>query len=119
MARRIAPRRNLRASEDPSETCAPERRFRPGPARERLAFGAAVKIIEGRERALETVETPGAKGIIRDLERLEKLIQSNEIGGEAVKKVVASLGQEPAGRSQGARAGRTKNLGEALRRTGK
>jgi hypothetical protein len=82
-----------------------------------FTISAAVKNIEGWEKTLENVETPGAKGIIRDLERLKKLIQSDEIDGEAVKKVVAKLGQETvamAGRAEGAKAEKIKDLGEAL-----
>ncbi|MGK7865170.1 hypothetical protein [Falsiroseomonas sp. E2-1-a4] len=82
-----------------------------------FTINTAVKNIEGWEKNLEDVETPGAKGIIRDLERLKKLIQSDEIDGEAVKKVVSALGESTvkmAGRSEGAKADQIKNLGEAL-----
>ncbi|MGX9962892.1 hypothetical protein ACVFYP_06185 [Roseomonas sp. F4] len=82
-----------------------------------FTISAAVKNIEGWEKTLEGMETPGAKGIIRDLERLKKLIQADEIDGDAVKKVVAKLGQETvtmAGRAEGAKADQVKQLGEAL-----
>ncbi len=82
-----------------------------------FTISAAVKNIEGWEETLAKVETPGAKGIIRDLERLKKLIQSDDIDGDAVKKLIAKLGEETvtmAGRSDDAKGGRIKELGEAL-----
>jgi hypothetical protein len=82
-----------------------------------FTIGAAVKNIEGWEETLSKVETPGAKGIVRDLERLKKLITSDDIDGEAVKKLVAKLGEETvtmAGRADGAKAERIKELGDAL-----
>jgi len=68
-----------------------------------FTISAAVKNIEGWEETLGKVETPGAKGIVRDLERLKKLI--------------AKLGEETvtmAGKSDDAKGGRIKELGEAL-----
>ncbi|NGM19047.1 hypothetical protein G3576_03410 [Roseomonas stagni] len=82
-----------------------------------FTINAAVKNIEGWEETLGKVETPGAKGIVRDLERLKKLITSDDIDGDAVKKLVAKLGEETvtmAGRAEGAKAERIKELGEAL-----
>ncbi|WP_439598830.1 hypothetical protein [Falsiroseomonas sp.] len=85
-----------------------------------FTISAAVKNIEGWEKTLESVETPGAKGIVRDLERLKKLIQSEEIDGEAVKKLVGALGDatvKMAGRAEGAKAEQIKNLGDALNKS--
>ncbi|MBU8541390.1 hypothetical protein [Falsiroseomonas tokyonensis] len=82
-----------------------------------FTISAAVKNIEGWEKTLESVETPGAKGIIRDLEKLKKLIQSEEIDGEAVKKLVGALGEgtvKMASRAEGKKAEQMKELGEAL-----
>jgi hypothetical protein len=78
---------------------------------------AAVKNIEGWEETLGKVETPGAKGIVRDLERLRKLIQSDDIDGDAVRKIIARLGEETvtmAGKADEPKGGRIKELGEAL-----
>jgi hypothetical protein len=82
-----------------------------------FTISAAVKNIEGWEETLSNVETPGAKGIIRDLERLKKLIQEDTIDGDAVKQVVAKLGKETAtlaGRAEGEKAGKIKDLGDTL-----
>ena len=82
-----------------------------------FTISAAVKNIEGWEETLGKLEVTGAKTMVRDLERLKKLIQADEIDGEAVKTVVAKLGKETvtlAGRSEGAKAEKIKELGEAL-----
>lgn len=82
-----------------------------------FTISAAVKNIEGWEEALDKVETPGTKGIIRDLERLKKLIQSDEIDGDAVKKLIVKLGEETvamAGKSEEPKSSKIKELGEAL-----
>jgi hypothetical protein len=82
-----------------------------------FTISAAVKNIEGWEETLGKLEVTGAKTMVRDLERLKKLIQADEIDGEAVKTVVAKLGKETvtmAGRSEGAKADKIKELGEAL-----
>lgn len=82
-----------------------------------FTISAAVKNIEGWEAALEKVETPGAKGIIRDLGSLKKRIQHDEIDGDAVKKLIAKLGQSTvtlAGKADSKNAEKVKELGEAL-----
>ena len=78
---------------------------------------AAVKNIEGWEDTLGKIEAPGAKGIVRDLERLKKLIQAETIDGDAVKALVAKLGKETvtiAGKAESRNADKVKQLGEAL-----
>lgn len=82
-----------------------------------FTISAAVKNIEGWEATLGKLEVTGAKTMVRDLERLKKLIQADEIDGDAVKTLVAKLGKETvtlAGRSEGAKAEKIKELGEAL-----
>ncbi|MGG5890328.1 hypothetical protein ACLF3G_24730 [Falsiroseomonas sp. HC035] len=82
-----------------------------------FTISAAVKNIEGWEETLGKMEVTGAKTMVRDLERLKKLLQAEEIDGEAVKTVVAKLGKETvtmAGRSEGAKAEKIRELGEAL-----
>ena len=82
-----------------------------------FTISAAVKNIEGWEANLEKIETPGAKGIIRDLESLKKRLQADEIDGDAVKKLLVKLGKETvtlAGRADSKNAEQVKALGEAL-----
>jgi hypothetical protein len=82
-----------------------------------FTISAAIKNIEGWEDTLGKLETPGAKGIVRDLERLKKLLQADEIDGEAVKELVAKLGKETvtlAGKADTRNAEKAKQLGEAL-----
>ena len=58
-----------------------------------------------------------AKGIVRDLERLKKLIQAESIDGDAVKTLVAKLGKETvtlADKAESRNAEKAKQLGEAL-----
>ena len=82
-----------------------------------FTVSAAVKNIEGWEATLEKVEAPGAKGIMRDLESLKKRLQNDEIDGDAVKKLLAKLGQATvtlAGKADSKNADQVKSLGEAL-----
>lgn len=82
-----------------------------------FTISAAVKNIEGWEETLGKVEAPGAKGIVRDLERLKKLIQAESIDGDAVKTLVAKLGKETvtlADKAESRNAEKAKQLGEAL-----
>lgn len=82
-----------------------------------FTISAAVKNIEGWEETLGKLETPGAKGVVRDLERLKKLLHAEEIDGDAVKELVMKLGKETmtlAGKADTRNAGKVKDLGEAL-----
>lgn len=82
-----------------------------------FTIAAAVKNIEGWEETLGEMDTPGAKGIVRDLERLKKLLRAEEIDGEAVKQVVGKLGEATvklAGRADSKNAEKVQQLGEAL-----
>jgi hypothetical protein len=85
-----------------------------------FTINAAVKNIEGWEATLEKVEAPGAKGIVRDLQRLKKLISEERIDGDAVRKLMAKLGDETvkiASKAEGANAEKVKDLGEALNKS--
>ncbi|MFC7475889.1 hypothetical protein ACFQS7_16075 [Dankookia sp. GCM10030260] len=82
-----------------------------------FTISAAVKNIEGWEDTLGKLETPGAKTIVRDLEKLKKLIQAEQIDGDAVKTLVGKLGKETvtlAGKADSKNAEKVKQLGEAL-----
>lgn len=82
-----------------------------------FTIGAAVKNIEGWEATLEKIESPAAKTIVKDLESLKKLLQSESLNGGQIKKLVLKLGKETvaiAGKSEGKNAEKIKALGEAL-----
>lgn len=82
-----------------------------------FTISAAVKNIEGWEETLKEMETPGAKGIVRDLERLKTLIQAESIDGESVKALCVKLGKATvtiAGKAESRNAEKAKQLGEAL-----
>jgi hypothetical protein len=86
-----------------------------------FTISAAVKNIEGWEAALGTIDAPGAKAVTRDLERMKKLIQAEEIDGDAVKQLAAKLGKETialAGKAESKNAEKVKQLGEALASVG-
>ncbi|MBR0654813.1 hypothetical protein [Plastoroseomonas arctica] len=82
-----------------------------------FTISVAVKNIEGWEATLNEMDTPGAKGIVRDLERLKKLLQADTINGESVKELVGKLGKATvtlAGKAESKNAEKAKQLGEAL-----
>ena len=55
---------------------------------------SAIKMIEGWEEALSSVDTPGAKGIVRDLEALKKVLGADEPDGARVKSLLGKLAEE-------------------------
>lgn len=82
-----------------------------------FTVSAAVKNIEGWEATLETLDTPGTKGILRDLAALKKHLQNDTIDTDAVQKLVGKLGKETvtlAGKAESKNADKVKSLGEAL-----
>ena len=79
---------------------------------------AAIKLIEGWEDALSSVDTPGAKGITRDLEALKKALGADQPDGERVKTLLGKLAEEVtkiAPRTEGAVQPKLEELGEALK----
>jgi hypothetical protein len=82
-----------------------------------FTINAAVKNIEGWEATLHDMDTPGAKGIARDLEHLKKLLQHDKIDSDAVKALMSKLGEamaKLAGKADSKHADQVKHLGEAL-----
>lgn len=59
-----------------------------------MAAKAAVSQIEYWEEQLADVDVSGSKGIVSDLESLKKKLQADEIDGDAVKKLLGSLGEK-------------------------
>ena len=82
-----------------------------------ITLSAAVKNIEGWEARLEKVDTPGAKGIVKNLESLKTHLQAEALDGPAIRKLVAKLGNETvaiAKKVEGEKAEKIQALGEAL-----
>ena len=82
-----------------------------------FTISAAVKNIEGWEKTLTDMDTPGAKGMVRDLEKLKTLLHAAPVDGEAVKEMVGKLGKATvtlAGKAESKTADKVKELGEAL-----
>ena len=87
-----------------------------------FTVSAAVKNIEGWENTLGKMDTPGTKGILRDLGALKKQLHAEPIDGDAVMKLVGKLGKETvtlAGKADSKNAEQVKSLGEALQRHGR
>lgn len=79
---------------------------------------AAIKMIEGWEEALASVDVPGTKGIARDLEALKKALSADEPDGERVKSLLGKLADEVtkiAGRTEGGVQPKLEDLGSALK----
>jgi hypothetical protein len=82
-----------------------------------FTVSAATKNIEGWEATLEKIDSPGVKGILRDLESLKKHLHAKELDGEAIRKLVGKLGHETvtlAGKADSKNAEKIRMLGEAL-----
>ena len=82
-----------------------------------FTVAAATKNIEGWEATLEKLDTPGVKGIVKDLENLKKHLHAKELDGEAIRKLVAKLGKETvalAGKADSKNSEKVRALGEAL-----
>ena len=78
---------------------------------------AAVKNIEGWEAKLQDVDAPGAKAIVKDLEKLKEHLQDEKLDGKAIGALVTKLGKETvalAKHGEGETAEKIKSLGEAL-----
>ena len=85
---------------------------------EKTEPAAAIKLIEGWEEALADVDTPGAKGIARDLEALKKALGKDTPDAERVTALVSKLADEVtkiAPKTEGAVTDKLESLGEALK----
>ena len=77
----------------------------------------ATSNIEGWEEYLSKHNAEGVKKVVQNLGKLKKLLHAKEIDGDAVKKLVATLGKDTvtvAGDGQDANAKHIRELGEAL-----
>lgn len=82
-----------------------------------LTVQQAVGNIEGWEEYLSKHDHAGVKRVVTDLGKLKKLLQTDQLDGEAIKTLVQKLGKETAavaGDEKTVGAGHIKDLGEAL-----
>ncbi len=82
-----------------------------------LTVDKAVSNIEGWEDYLSKHDHDGVKRVVTDLGKLKKLLQADELDGEAIKKLVQKLGKETtavAGDETTGSAKHIKDLGAAL-----
>jgi len=85
---------------------------------ENTSPAAAIKMIEGWEEALSSVDIPGAKGIARDLEALKKALGNETPDEERIKSLLGKLADEVtkiAGRTEGNIQPKLTDLGAALK----
>jgi len=57
----------------------------------RMSADAAIKKIEGWEEALQEVDLPGTRSILRDLSALKRQLEQDEPDGERVRSIMARL----------------------------
>lgn len=74
----------------PKRFAATENAIEKGLSTTKPAAGA--KLAEGWLTELENVDTPGAKGLHGDLQRLVKELEKDEPDGERVQKILGKLG---------------------------
>ncbi len=77
----------------------------------------AVSNIEGWEEYLSKHEHAGVKAVVADLGKLKKLLQSDQLDGQAIKNLLHKLGNDTtavAGDEETATSSKIKELGSAL-----
>lgn len=84
---------------------------------ENVKPAAAIKLIEGWEEALSSVDIPGAKGIAQNLEALKKALSGDEPDEAKVRAVIEKLADgvtKIAARTDGTVQPKLEELGKAL-----
>ena len=79
---------------------------------------AAIKMIDGWEKALASVDLPGTKGIAHDLGALKKALDGDQPDEVKVKSLLGKLSEgvtKIAGRTDGTVQPKLEDLGEALK----
>lgn len=79
----------------------------------------AVKNIEAWEEYLSKHDHEGVKKVVTDLGKLKKLLSTDELDGEAIKKLCVTLGKDTvkvAGDEETANAKHIRELGELLQK---
>ena len=83
----------------------------------RMSARAAIKNIEHWEEALEDVDVPGVKGIVRDLGALKKCLEADDMDHERIGHLMARLGKATrtiAGRAEDRFQDKIEEMGDAL-----
>lgn len=78
---------------------------------------AAIKLIEGWEEALSSVDIPGTKGIAQNLEALKKALEGDTPDEAKIRSVLEKLADgvtKIAGRTDGTVQPKLEELGKAL-----
>ena len=89
---------------------------------QKFTIEKATSNIEGWEDYLSKHDHEGVKKVVQDLGKLKKLLNSEKIDGEEVKKLLSNLGKETvavAGDEENANASQIRELGEALSQASK
>lgn len=60
---------------------------------DKTPISKGIQLIEGWEAALSDVDTPGAKGVLKDLESLKKQLEKPEPDAEHIGKLLHQLGE--------------------------
>lgn len=82
-----------------------------------MSADAAVKKIEGWEEALQEVDIPGARAILRDLGALKRQLDQDEPDGDRIRTILSRLADATikiSDKVEDRNAERIRDLGEAL-----
>ncbi len=83
----------------------------------KMSAEAAIKKIEGWEEALQEVDIPGARAILRDLGALKRQLDQDEPDGERIRTILSRLADATikiSDKVEDRNADRIRDLGEAL-----
>ncbi len=83
----------------------------------KMSADAAVKKIEGWEEALQEVDIPGARAILRDLGALKRQLDQDEPDGDRIRTILSRLADATikiSDKVEDRNAERIRDLGEAL-----
>ncbi len=83
----------------------------------KMTADAAIKKIEGWEEALQEVEIPGARAILRDLGALKRQLDQDEPDGDRIRTILSRLADATmkiSDRVEDRNAEKIRDLGQAL-----
>ena len=83
----------------------------------KMSTDAAIKKIEGWEEALQEVEIPGARAILRDLGALKRQLDQDEPDGDRIRTILSRLADATmkiSDRVEDRNADKVRDLGQAL-----
>src|SRR5262249_28375021 len=83
----------------------------------RMSSDAAIRKIEGWEEALQDVDVPGTRSILRDLGALKRQLENDEPDGDRVRAIMSRLADATmkiADKADDRSSEKIRNLGEVL-----